>query len=201
MASAAALSSKILRVANAPTSPPDEVEISVAQAFLDLENNVPELKMELRALQFSSAKEVDVKGGRKAIVVFVPVPYLKAFRKLQQRLTRELEKKFADRHVVFVAQRRIVTKPPRNASKSQKFRPYSRTLTSVHEKILEDLVYPTEIVGKRTRYGIDGTTLIKVFLDSKDATSLEYKLDSFSSVYKRLTGKDVTFEFPVTAAE
>lgn len=133
-----------------------------------------------------------------------------------------MEKKFADRHVVFVAQRRIVPKPPRNASKSQKFRPFSRTLTSVHEKILEDLVYPTEIVGKRTRYGIDGTSLIKVyvapldrregpradhcsptgrFLDSKDATSLEYKLDSFSSVYKRLTGKDVVFEFPVTAAE
>lgn len=33
-------------------------------------------------------------------------------------------------------------------------------------------------------------------LDSKDATSLEYKLDSFSSVYRRLTGKDVVFEFP-----
>lgn len=30
-----------------------------------------------------------------------------------------------------------------------------------------------------------------MFLDSKDSTSLEYKLDSFSSVYRRLTGKDV----------
>jgi small subunit ribosomal protein S7e len=39
------------------------------------------------------------------------------------------------------------------------------------------------------------------YLDSKDATSLEYKLDSFSSVYKRLTGKDVVFEFPVVQAE
>jgi small subunit ribosomal protein S7e len=38
-------------------------------------------------------------------------------------------------------------------------------------------------------------------LDSKDATSLEYKLDSFSSVYRRLTGKDVVFEFPVVAQE
>ena len=39
------------------------------------------------------------------------------------------------------------------------------------------------------------------FLDAKDATSLEYKLDSFSSVYRRLTGKDVVFEFPVQAQE
>lgn len=38
-------------------------------------------------------------------------------------------------------------------------------------------------------------------LDSKDATSLEYKLDSFTSVYRRLTGKDVVFEFPVVAQE
>lgn len=39
------------------------------------------------------------------------------------------------------------------------------------------------------------------FLDTKDATSLEYKLDSFSSVYRRLTGKEVVFEFPVVAQE
>jgi len=38
------------------------------------------------------------------------------------------------------------------------------------------------------------------FLDSKDATSLEYKLDSFSSVYRRLTGKEVHFEFPAVEA-
>lgn len=39
------------------------------------------------------------------------------------------------------------------------------------------------------------------FLDSKDATSLEYKLDSFSSVYRRLTGKEVVFEFPAVSQE
>jgi small subunit ribosomal protein S7e len=35
-----------------------------------------------------------------------------------------------------------------------------------------------------------------VFLDKKDQQNLEYKIDTFSSVYKRLTGKDVVFEFP-----
>ncbi|KAG1773889.1 40S ribosomal protein S7 [Suillus occidentalis] len=152
---------KILRTANAPTNSPDETEVSVAQALIDLENNVPELKTELRALQISAAREVDVRGGKKAIVVFVPIPQLKAFHKVQQRLTRELEKKFSDRHVVFVAQRRMLSKP-----------------------------YPGPAVS------VDGSKLLKVILDPKDATSLEYKLDSFSSVYRRLTGKDVTFEFP-----
>ncbi len=43
----------------------------------------------------------------------------------------------------------------------------SRTLTSVHDAILGDLVYPTEITGKRTRVKLDGSKLIKVFLQDK----------------------------------
>jgi len=79
------------------------------------------------------------------------------------RLTRELEKKFSDRHVVFVAQRRMLSKPTLTSRVKQK-RPRSRTLTNVHEKILEDLVYPTEIVGKRTRVAVDGSKLLKVYV-------------------------------------
>lgn len=78
-------------------------------------------------------------------------------------MTRELEKKFSDRHVVFVAQRRMLRKPTRTSRVKQK-RPRSRTLTSVHEKILEDLVFPTEIVGKRTRIAVDGAKTLKVYV-------------------------------------
>ena len=79
---------KIFRTANAPTTAPDETEISVAQALIDLENGVPELKAELRPLQISAAREVDVRGGKKAIVIFVPVPQLKAFHNVQARSVR-----------------------------------------------------------------------------------------------------------------
>ncbi|KAI8379593.1 40S ribosomal protein S7 [Radiomyces spectabilis] len=187
------MASKIAKPAGA--APADEFEISVAQALLDLENNVAELKKDLRPLQITAAKEVEMGAGKKAIVIFVPVPTQKAFQKIQARLTRELEKKFSDRHVVFVAQRRILPVPGRRSNPKQP-RPVSRTLTSVHNAILDDLVFPTEIVGKRLRVKVDGSKTQKVFLDTKDATSLEYKLDTFSAVYKKLTGKDVVFEFP-----
>jgi len=39
---------------------------------------------------------------------------------------------------------------------------FSRTLTAVHDAILEDLVFPSEIVGKRIRVKLDGSRLIKV---------------------------------------
>ena len=61
----------------------------------------------------------------------------------------------------------------------------SRTLTSVHNAILDDLCYPAEIVGKRTRVRLDGSHLIKVHLDKTQQTNVEHKvgnlIDSFDA--------------------
>lgn len=61
--------------------------------------------------------------------------------------------------VILIATRRIV-RPPKKGSAAQ--RPRTRTLTAVHEAILEDVVLPAEIVGKRTRYRLDGSKIMKV---------------------------------------
>ena len=39
--------------------------------------------------------------------------------------------------------------------------------------------------------------MITSYLDRKEQANTEYKLETFSSVYKKLTGKDTVFEFPV----
>ncbi|KAG0671347.1 40S ribosomal protein [Maudiozyma exigua] len=183
------MSAKILSAA------PTELELQVAQAFTELENSSADLKAELRPLQFKSIREIDVAQGKKALIVFVPVPQLAAYHKVQTKLTRELEKKFQDRHIIFLAERRILPKPARGVKKSQK-RPRSRTLTAVHEKILEDMVFPTEIVGKRVRYLVGGNKIQKILLDSKDVQQIDYKLESFQAVYSKLTGKQIVFEIP-----
>ncbi|PHU24592.1 40S ribosomal protein S7 [Capsicum chinense] len=172
---------------------PSEFEESVAQALFDLENTNQELKSELKDLYINSAAQIDVSGNRKAVVIHVPYRLRKAFRKVHVRLVRELEKKFSGKDVIFIATRRIV-RPPKRGSAAQ--RPRSRTLTSVHDAILEDLVVPAEIVGKRTRYRVDGSKIMKVYLDPKERNNTEYKLETFSAVYRKLSGKDVVFEFP-----
>uniref|UniRef100_A0A3B5KL75 40S ribosomal protein S7 n=1 Tax=Xiphophorus couchianus TaxID=32473 RepID=A0A3B5KL75_9TELE len=54
--------------------------------------------------------------------------------------------------------------------------PPSRTLTSVHDAILEDLVFPSEIVGKRIRVKLDSSRLIKVHLDKAQQNNVEHKV-------------------------
>lgn len=182
-------------------SQPSELEQSIANALTDLESSVGDLRSALRPLQFHAAREIEVGKGRKAIVIFVPVPSLPAYHKIQQRLTRELEKKFSDRHIMFLAQRRIMPRPSRRHNRQTQQRPRSRTLTAVHDKMLDDLVFPTEVVGRRQRFTEGGKRIQKVFLDNKDAAAVDYKLDSFAGVYNKLTGKQVVFEIPAVQAE
>ncbi|KAJ4786107.1 hypothetical protein LUZ62_037353 [Rhynchospora pubera] len=173
---------------------PTEFEDSVAQALFDLENSNQELKSELKDLYINSAVQVDISGNRKAVIIHVPYRLRKGFKKIHVRLVRELEKKFSGKDVVVVTTRRIV-RPPKKGSAV--IRPRTRTLTAVHEGILEDVVYPAEIVGKRIRYRLDGTKIMKIFLDPKERNNTEYKLETFSGVYRKLCGKDVVFEYPV----
>jgi len=177
---------------------PSELENQVAQALLDLESSSKDLKGDLRDLYIVSAKEVvvDASQNKSAIVVFVPFVLHKAFKGIQPRLVRELEKKFSGKHVIFLVQRTILSKNHSRQMGGAR-RPRSRTLTHVHEKMLEDVVYPTEIVGKRTRVRVDGTKLFKVFLDPKDQANVDYKMSTFAAVYKKLTNRNTQFMFPL----
>jgi hypothetical protein len=92
--------SKLVKPANQQAT---DLETQVAQTLLDLEANT-DLKAQLRELHITGAREVDLSGGKKAIIIFVPVPQLRSFQKIQSRLVRELEKKFSGKHFVVIAQ-------------------------------------------------------------------------------------------------
>merc|ERR1712113_503293 len=173
------------------------LEEEVAKALFDIEvSPSSDIKSEVRDIYINGAKEMDVGRNNKAIVVHFPFRVWKTVQKVQGRLIRELEKKFSKKRLVFVANRTILDKNFRR--KGLKVRPRSRTLTSVHESILEDVVGPTEIFGKRTRISVDGTKVMKVYLDSKDKDkeNVEAKLETFAAVYKKLTNKETVFTFP-----
>ena len=177
---------------------PTEFEINVAQTLNDLQQSTTakDIAPTLKDLWITAAREVDVSGGKKAIVIYVPFPQLKLYHKIQVKVVRELEKKFAGKHVLIVAHRTMQGEGhSRTKGAAKGPRPRSRTLTAIQESVLEDIVYPTEIVGKRTRCKIDGTKTLKVLLDPKEKVNVEGKLETFASVYNKLTAKTVQFVF------
>ena len=175
---------------------PTDFEEKVSQELFNLVNSQSneDAKNQLDDIWFLGATHLKLKdSGRESILLFLPYKLLSKYRTVQVRLVRELEKKFSGQHVVVVAQRTIL--PEKSRARKIGIRPRSRTLTAVQDALLEDLVQPGEIVGKRLRVKQDGSKLLQVLMDPKDANTLESKFDTFEAVYRMLTGKDAKFSF------
>ena len=93
------------------------------------------------------------------LLVYIPYPCLKVMRNAHEQLVPELEK-ILNKKVLLTAARKIQSRW-RKVHRSQK-RPRSRTLTHVHNAILDDIVFPSEIIGKRERFRVDGTKFYRV---------------------------------------
>ena len=175
---------------------PTHIELRVAQVLSAMEQSRSDLSKRLAPLRVCAVREYKTKGTKKAMVIFVPFAQLTAYHRIHQQLVPALEKKFAGRQIVIVAKRRIIPAPPRGRKYTQP-RPRSRTLADVQEKILDDICYPAEIVGKRIRHRTDGSSFIKVHLEPAMKPEIEPRIDSIRKVYEKLTGKEVRFEFPL----
>ncbi|KNH07797.1 ribosomal protein S7 [Perkinsela sp. CCAP 1560/4] len=180
-----------LRKSNRKNPSPLDEEIS--RAVYDIELTSPKLKTALSALHFNTAKEFDIGRSRRCVVVFYPLRFLRKMHKIQSLLSSELEKKFSGKQFVFISQRKIRQRP-KNIYKIQDV-PRSHTMSSVHDAMLDDLVYPADVVSRRTRYLIDGSQQHKVYLHLKEKERVEHRVDAYAVVYKRLTGKETVFGF------
>jgi len=174
---------------------PNMIEKYVAGAIHAIAAASPkEIKDSLRPLRILKATELKVEGGKKnLVIVTIPFGQRNEYRKVQSMLTERLEKRFASKHFVFVARRKILPKVNRDGSKA--VRPRTMTITHAHEAILDDIVFPASIAGKRVRVSNGHKTSI-VLLSDKDKARLQPKVKSLAAAYKKLTGNVVTFEFP-----
>uniref|UniRef100_A0A8C5YRZ3 40S ribosomal protein S7 n=1 Tax=Marmota marmota marmota TaxID=9994 RepID=A0A8C5YRZ3_MARMA len=156
---------------------PDSLS-SLCNVLLGLEMS-SDLKTQQRGLNIMAAKETEVGSGQKGIIIFLPVSQLKSFQKTP----------FSGNHVAFIAQRGILPKPTqRNHTKNKN--------KTAHDVTLEDTVFPNRIVGKGMHLKLDGSRLTKVHSDKASQNNVKIRVETISGIYKKLTGKDVNFEFP-----
>ena len=171
---------------------PSELESDVAKALYDLQLKHKTLKVHLPSFHINTAKEVET-PKKKGLVVFYPLRYVMLVRRVQKTLTAELEKRFAGRVVVLVAQRKIA-KRPNDVYKLQKVQ-RSRTSTAVNEAILDDLLAPCNIVARRWKMNTDGSKRMKVFLDAREKKKTAGRIAVVEALYKKLTHRHVSIGF------
>ena len=111
---------------------------------------------------------------------------------LYKKIVLDLEKKLKT-VVLLVAARNIQSRWIKR-NKTQK-RPYSRTLTSVQEAVLNELLLPGIIISDRVRVRLDGTSVRKVTLDKTEQHFLEERTEAIKNAYKKLTTRDIDISF------
>jgi len=140
-------------------------------------------------------KAIEIPNGKEkpSILIYIAFRAQKALlTNLYKKLVVELEKKLKTT-VLMVAARNIDSRWIKK-NRTQKS-PFSRTLTSVYETLLDELLLPGSIIGKRTRVRLNGTQFMKVTVDKTEQHFLEERVGAIVNAYKRLTTRDIVIDF------
>ncbi len=146
----------------------------------------PSIVSDVREFQFTSADKKTV----HAIVVYLPFVFVNNHRAVVTKIVNEIQKK-KNRHAFVLAKRTIINKK----ADFKQMIPRNRTLTAVFDALLEDLIFPANIIGRRWRYRLNGSQLGKVFLSDESRAFLEDKVDLIAQLYFALTNRKIVFEF------
>ena len=165
----------------------------INKIILDLTKACEEKKT-TRTEILHEVKEIKFVGTDKkvysSLVIFLPFVYIQNHRSLITKIVNEVQTK-KKLPAFVVAHRTIIHK---KSDFGQKI-PRNRTLTSVYDSILEDLLSPGVIIGKRSRYHLDGSLLQKIIIAEDNKAALEPRIDIITQIYKQLTNRKITIEF------
>eukprot|EP00178_Gracilaria_changii_P003191 TRINITY_DN14679_c0_g1_i1.p1 TRINITY_DN14679_c0_g1~~TRINITY_DN14679_c0_g1_i1.p1 ORF type:complete len:187 (+),score=20.69 TRINITY_DN14679_c0_g1_i1:1-561(+) len=181
------------KLSNKNRSQINEVTKNLTTALQSIQEKEPELKKDLEAIKIDNAAEISTADNKKCFLVQVNESSYSNLKNIHSNITEKLEKKFSSPVVIVPFRKRV------NGNLFRRYRgtkvPRTKTLTNVYESLLDDVVYPATIVGKRVRFPKSKERLFKVFVDSLDKESIEYKRNAIIASYKALTNRELCIDF------
>jgi small subunit ribosomal protein S7e len=183
--------SKILKKKDEKPTDLDE-EVSKQLSALESKGEVS-----LKGIFINSTESVEYKreDGTMGTYRLVRIPHrsLERFVKVRSAVVEHCEA-VANCPCIFVANRTIISK--RAIHHASQMRPRSRTLKAVHLAILNDIVAPSSVVGRRVRCTLDGKNNERAYLDPLDKEMMQDKTAALQHAYQKLTTHKITFDFP-----
>merc|ERR1712146_233363 len=113
-------------------------------------------------------------------------------QKLHFKIVNEIQKRKSIQ--AFITAKRTILSRWIKVHHSQK-RPRSRTLTSVFDAILDDLLVPGNITARRIRHKLNGKLLYKIWVNEENRGYLEDRVDAIAQIYESLTHRKIDIGF------
>ena len=180
--------------APAATKPAPSLQEEISKIIANVANAAPETKKAAKSAIVTDASEfvynVEANKAVNVLVFYLPYVWMRENRALLVKIVNEIQDK-RKQFVFPIAKRTIINK---KSDFKQKI-PRSRTLTSVYDSILEDLIFPAYITGRRMRYRSNGSLLTKVQLPLESEEFLKNKTKVIAELYFKLTNRKIVFEF------
>jgi len=182
---------------NTKSNRSNKIQDTVNSVFNEFRDSNPQFRDDVAKLTVENVNELNVEGNKTTVLVNVNESGIKNLQKVHHDLVLLLEKSLG-KPVLLIPLRKTV-----DGKKFRKFIgkkvPRTKTLSYVQDNILEDLLYPATIVGKRTRYPRGQKKQLKVFVDSVDKDFVNYKNKEICLGYRSLTGCELSIEYPTAA--
>jgi small subunit ribosomal protein S7e len=175
----------------------NEITKNLTTVLTRIQENDQSIKTDLENLKIENANEISVGTDKRCYLVQVNEASVKNLHNVHSNIVKKLEEHFSTPVVIVPYRKKINGKLFRRFSGNKV--PRNKTLSAVYDSYLEDLLYPATIVGKRVRYPNGKSRVYKVFVDSFDKDSIEYKVNAIVACYKGLTNRDLVIEFPQQA--
>jgi small subunit ribosomal protein S7e len=172
----------------------NKVSDLVKKVFNDFADSHAEYREDMKNINIELVSEFKYEDNKNFLLVTVNESAAKNLQRVHVDLVKRLEST-TGKPVIVIPKRKVVD--------GKKFRnfigkkvPRTKTLTYIRENLLEDLLYPATIVGKRTRYPRGQQKQLKVLVDSVDKDTLSSKTSAICFGYKSLTGHELSIDFP-----
>lgn len=171
-----------------------EITKNVSNYFTRLQDSDQTLKSSLSNVKVETANEIQVDNNKRCYLVQVNEDAAKNLQGVHADVVKKLEDHFNVPVIIVPARKKVNGKLYRKYTGPNA--PRKSTLANVYDSLLEDILYPATIVGRRTRFPKGKARQFKVLVDPLDKETVEPKVNAITAAYKGLTNRDLTIDFP-----
>ncbi|AIB09603.1 40S ribosomal protein S7 (nucleomorph) [Lotharella oceanica] len=149
------------------------------------------IKFDIQFMKVKYLVELETNTNDKVVVIFTIPEILSNLRRIQAYLLKEIENNVPNTIILFCEMKSII---PFKYQKKMNNKNYFKSYTFVLDNMVRNMVFPGLIVGKRVFFYDRKISIMHIYVESKDFTITQFKLNMISLALKKIFQRDIIIE-------